>query len=847
MKKILLSAFAALALTALLPNETFAQLPRNPRSQLPQNFQAIKQTEYNQMPIQEVTFPDFYDVEVNRFYHEDAIRIDPTLVYPVNPNPRPTMCGNGDFEAGLSTVEWQGGYGSVNSGGAVMYGTFAAGIAGGAINLATSRQTLVSTGTDPNVPINMVAPTGSTNAVRIGNAVNGNGAELLSKTFVVPSGGSIVTFWYALVLQDPGHVAADQPGFRVRVLDASGNELLGTVDLGNGKDSAYADMTNPFFRKNANGTIAYRDWSCAQINLTKYVGSKVTVQFVTKDCSQGGHFGYAYIDDFCGTCDKNPYKLELGNVDCSKTSICFNYLLPQQSGTTGTVKISLNIYQNGTLLTTMTSPVLSSGSSYCFNFTPGSIPGINPGLGYDYTAVGNFTLGGSALSPFYLFTPPDGHVPGLNNDCDVTPVKQCCPGTNLLINGGFESGNTGFTSGYTYQPAIAAGSVTPGQYATLTDVQALTVSSSWNANCAGYNRHLIVNGMTGGTSRLVWRQIVNVKPGNTYKFCGDFKNLPQCGFDIKPKVAVQIINAPGQSVVLSASNAASINLPNVACNWQTLDQTFTVPVGLTAVQISVILDESSIGDGNDLAADNFSLVELAPVPTSLTSFSFTPYNVTGSTYNVSAAAISPIAGDCSHFWEVEEMDASYNVISTTQVINPAAWQPLATNTFIGYVGTSTLSGGAAGVFSLNKIYRFIYGRSCTCNAVSKRFMIYGPMAARGVPGGNSQSGPHLLASGILDEETAPTRISTDASNGKPVIKVFPNPTDNFIVIQKPAAESDVTIKLFNGNGQLVKKLAAKGTDTRVEVSLSEFVSGTYLLQVVSDKGDILHTEKISKL
>jgi hypothetical protein len=33
----------------------------------------------------------------------------------------------------------------------------------------------------------------------------------------------------------------------------------------------------------------------------------VTVEFVTEDCAQFGHYGYAYLDNFCGTCPGTPH------------------------------------------------------------------------------------------------------------------------------------------------------------------------------------------------------------------------------------------------------------------------------------------------------------------------------------------------------------------------------------------------------------------------------------------------------------------------------------------------------------------------------------------------------------
>jgi len=125
------------------------------------------------------------------------------------------------------------------------------------------------------------------------------------------------------------------------------------------------------------GDIVYINWRCAQIDLSSQVGKQVTVEFVTADCGFGGHCGYAYIDSFCGNCKGSPtghitYDCE-PSAHCGPGKICFNYSLPQTGSTTGTVTITLDIYQNGTLLTQLTSPVLSSGTSFCFNITPASM------------------------------------------------------------------------------------------------------------------------------------------------------------------------------------------------------------------------------------------------------------------------------------------------------------------------------------------------------------------------------------------------------------------------------------------------------------------------------------------
>ena len=85
--------------------------------------------------------------------------------------------------------------------------------------------------------------------------------------------------------------------------DVKGTEIPGVVDLDPGiarVDRLTADSLNPFFTALPKD-IVYRDWTCAYIDLTGHVGETVTVQFIVEDCSELGHWGYAYIDDFCDT------------------------------------------------------------------------------------------------------------------------------------------------------------------------------------------------------------------------------------------------------------------------------------------------------------------------------------------------------------------------------------------------------------------------------------------------------------------------------------------------------------------------------------------------------------------
>jgi len=445
---------------------------------LPEDFEAKARLRYEAIRNPEISFQQFLGHKRAEFQRQKALEKVAALRYkPVIGTKTP--CGNGDFERNLNSAEWQGAYGSLETG--IIFSSLTAGLYPGGIDdkdpndnenqALQAHQMWVSAGSDPKVGIPTTAPN-SSGAVRIGNAVNGYGIELLSKTFVVSAAQNLVRFWYAIVLEDPGHnppapirpgqpiplpTTGEQPFFWVRVTDVNGNIIPGAIDFGNGRDYVWADLKNPFFQSVTGQAIVYKDWSCAQIDLSTQVGKEVTIEFITGDCSQGGHWGYAYIDNFCGSCAGSPegnltYDAE-ASTSCGAGQLCFNYTLPNKGTTTGSVTISLDIYQNGQLLTTMLSPTLTSGNQFCFNIDPATIPGINPKLGgFDFVATGDFDFGATNLSPIKVGAKPDGVEPGLNND-----YRIACPRYSYSVK---------FVCGKQQESECGCSPVRPGVYAT---------------------------------------------------------------------------------------------------------------------------------------------------------------------------------------------------------------------------------------------------------------------------------------------------------------------------------------------------------------------------------------------
>ena len=133
----------------------------------------------------------------------------------------------------------------------------------------------------------------------------GNGASKISQTFLVDATNADFSYSYAAVFDDAGHIAEEQPYFKAEVFDANGVAIA----CGDFKSTA-GDGSSGW--QDGPGNTKYKDWSTVIVPLTAYIGQNVTVEFTTGDCSQGGHYGYAYVEASCTPLEIIP----------SATSVC---------------------------------------------------------------------------------------------------------------------------------------------------------------------------------------------------------------------------------------------------------------------------------------------------------------------------------------------------------------------------------------------------------------------------------------------------------------------------------------------------------------------------------------------
>jgi len=158
---------------------------------------------------------------------------------------------------------------------------------------------------------------------------------------------------------------------------------------------------------------------------------------------------------------------------------------------------------------------------------------------------------------------------------------------NLITNGDFESGNTGFTSDYTYMP----GNLVPeGVYDVLANPQD---DHPGFAPCpdhtSGSGNMMVVNG-SGTPNQNVWCQTVNVQPNTQYAF----------------SAWVTTVVAASPALLQFSINGNTIgpifNAPNSNCNWVNFYQIWNSGGNSTAT--ICIVNQNTVLGGNDFALDD---------------------------------------------------------------------------------------------------------------------------------------------------------------------------------------------------------------------------------------------------
>lgn len=143
-----------------------------------------------------------------------------------------------------------------------------------------------------NFPVN--CPGSTTPSVKLGSSSAGHEAEGLFYTFTIPSTATkfSLLYQYAIVLQNPGHQAHEQPRFRARIIDVVTDLEVNCVSF----DFTSSGSLPGFQQSSVLGSVIFKNWTAVSVDLSSYAGRELRIEFITSDCVFQEHFGYAYIN-----------------------------------------------------------------------------------------------------------------------------------------------------------------------------------------------------------------------------------------------------------------------------------------------------------------------------------------------------------------------------------------------------------------------------------------------------------------------------------------------------------------------------------------------------------------------
>ncbi len=199
----------------------------------------------------------------------------------------------------------------------------------------------------------------------------------------------------------------------------------------------------------------------------------------------------------------------------------------------------------------------------------------------------------------YCWSASNGTVVNYSSNIAVAPTTNTTYyynsqvlGTNLIVNGNFEIGNTGFTSDYIYQPPP---NTTEGVYYIGANPQAWNAGAYSCSDHSGTGKMMMING-SPTPNISIWKETISITPNTNYAFSCWLQSI----YPVNPAQLKFSINGIQVGQLLQATSTQ--------CNWKQLYIVWNSGNN-TSANISIVNQNTQV-QGNDFALDDISF---APV------------------------------------------------------------------------------------------------------------------------------------------------------------------------------------------------------------------------------------------
>lgn len=301
---------------------------------------------------------------------------------------------------------------------------------------------------------------------------------------------------------------------------------------------------------------------------------------------------FSFIQDVC-----NPLQITFVNETPQTTGIAWDFGNGNTNNTTTVLYNNTGSYTVTMDVTTVNGCTLSIQKELIIDIIIDSLI-----INRDTTLCENSTLQLNSLPALsYCWFPATGlSATNIANPVAINPAVPTTyylhaqrPGNNLITNGNFSQGNTGFSSSYTYN---ANSGLNEGVYTVTNNVNAWHPNFSPCTDHTGNNGNMMLVNGAAVPNTVVWSQEITVKPNTNYVFSAWLQSL--------------ITSNPAnlQFSINGIPLGNDLNASTTTCQWQQFYTTWNAGDHTSAV--IAIINKNTGTSGNDFALDDLSFAEV---------------------------------------------------------------------------------------------------------------------------------------------------------------------------------------------------------------------------------------------